>query len=186
MAIQLNQGSDNNDLVVYGRLPENSISNTLSLNWTSEFTKAVTHGSVTVNQIGDFLVGSIQNDQFPILTGNYIVELVDTEATSFLSLDQITMSLDEITWALNNPIGLTAESVIVTALAQIVGTDRTTTEDYTITTEDPNQYGEQLDTAVTYSGPTIQENVAQYGEELDSSVQYRGSNADGQATPYIG
>ena len=186
MAIQLNQGSDNNDLVVYGRLPENSVSNTLSLNWRSEFTKDITHGNVTVNQIGDFLVGSIQNDQFPILTGNYIVELVDTEATSFLSLDQITMSLDEITWALNNPVGVTDESVIVTALAQIIGTDRTTEENYTIQTQDTSEYGEQLDTVVTYSGPTIQENVAQYGEELESSVQYRGSNADGQATPYTG
>lgn len=122
MAIQLDTSQPINRVAIHGTLADDATGN-LTGRFTSLFTQEVYTTTFTGVQEGDFVIAEIPAAAVPPETGDYLLNITESEAT-FLSLSEITLSLNQITESLLNIRGTSFEENFTETLAKVIGTDR--------------------------------------------------------------
>ena len=180
MAVELFRGQEN-QITFFLTYPEGEVSDEITLKFQSQFDKTNFISRVALLQNGQWITGGISDAEIPAVTGSYTLEL-DNVIAEYLSLDQITQSLDQIVDSLNHLREEGHREVLYRTLAIVKGSDFEVPNYYTTDDEEFVEYVLQT-SEITYENE--EDDAVEYSPTSTPEEVYTGDD-DGKATTYTG
>ena len=175
MSIYLDRTKDSNTIRFLGEIPEDADDHHIIADFVSEYDQNEVTLGFTGTQEGNWIEAILDNDDFPLYNGNYVATLHDTEE-GFLTLNEITMSLNEITETLSTLRGPRKDNILVDKiLVQVVGDNniaKNTTDVEQLTSENAST----LSRTQTQIASDIDENTGSTIRSQNSLTVTRTSN----------